>query len=355
MDKDENLGSIVHRIAAEERRWADVSCPSDQHSTDLRRRVFGNGSVHFVQQCVRCGEQVGGPVKRPSHEPHDFDFSIKERRNNVLATLTALRLERARVGGPEVCTVLAPFDTRRRAQESVDFDLERHAKEFGEEAALQLYMQRIWTRMEARRQKLAGETDRFCSERELHSWVKTYLSEDFILHHEVQGRHLAEKSGVRIDFIAYPKQHLIEAGYDDSPFGIEVKFIDPLNGFTRQASRGFWQTITYTDSEFGVGNQIVRPRYAILLSNLAFDAERALLKPDDVQQWRAFINLAHHARTWRLEIRGTKSKFEGWTVMCSSNAYFSRKDDFGRYGTGQVIYTRSTKMQIWDVPRVGNF
>lgn len=96
----------------------------------------------------------------------------------------------------------------------------------------------------------------------------------------------------------------------------------------------------------------MRLKFVMLFSNLGFDAEYKLLASDDVEQWRAFVNLAHHSKVARLEVKGTKARLEQWTIMFSSNAYFYRKAEFG---TGEVRYWRPNTNALRKIQRVGNF
>lgn len=331
---------------------------SRQHRTELRKRIVTGGAVHHVQQCLRCGSQVGSPERRPSVEPKDFDMELVARHEKVMRQYGELLREQARAelgrdGGDDPFDPLAArTEARKHIADSFDDLLARMSEVDGEATAKQIFLQRIGAAEKKRRLELAVATNRFSSEIELAAWLKSHLHADFILHQEVRGRHLAENLGVRIDFVAYPKQHLIDAGFEAGPFGIEVKFIDPMNGFSRKASRAFWQTVTYTDSEFYVDGKPVRLNFAMLFSNLGFDAEYKLLASDDVEQWRAFVNLAHHSKVARLEVKGTKARLEQWTIMFSSNAYFYRKAEFG---TGEVRYWRPNTNALRKIQRVGNF
>ncbi|OUM04504.1 hypothetical protein [Variovorax sp. JS1663] len=351
--------SIEERLERLRPALDQVRCEdARQHRTELRKRIVTGGAVHHVQQCMRCGSQVGSPEPRPPVEPKAFDQKLVARHQEVMREYGELLREKARAdlasagGGDPFDPTTARQDARQHMADSVDELLSRMSEIDGETAALQVFQQRISAVKKRRRDELAASTNRFASEVELSAWLKSHLQADFFLHEEVRGRHLAEDLGVRIDFVAYPKQHLIDAGFEAGPFGIEVKYIDPMNGFSRKASRAFWQTVTYTDSEFYVGAEAVRLNFAMLFTNLGFDAEYKLLASDDVEQWHAFVNLAHHSRVARLEVKGTKARLEQWTIMFSSNAYFYRKAEFR---TGEVKYWRPNTNALRKIQRVGNF
>lgn len=343
--------------AALDRVRCDDSRP---HQTELRRRIVTGGAVHYVQQCQRCGNQVGSASPRPAVVPMDFDLSIAEQSREVMRQEAELLREQARAkfGGEAIDDPFDPIAARTEARnhiaDSFDDLLARMSDIDGEATAMTIFRRRIRDIEKKRRNELASATDRFTSETELATWLKMHLASDFHLHQEVRGRHLAEDLGVRIDFVAYPRQHLIDAGFEPGPFGIEVKFINPMSGFSRKASRAFWQTVTYTDSEFYVDGvpKPVRLNFAMLFSNLGFEAEYKLLDADDTEQWHAFVNLAHHSKVARLEVKGSKTSLERWTIMFSSNAYFYRKSEFR---STEVLYLKPNTNALREIQRVGNF
>jgi hypothetical protein len=88
------------------------------------------------------------------------------------------------------------------------------------------------------------------SEDHLHHIVINTLSDSFTIRHEVAGRHLLENKGVRIDFLMYPKQRLIDQGFEPIWVGCEVKSpatkkkpITHIMDFAKQS-------IDYTESIF---------------------------------------------------------------------------------------------------------
>ncbi len=202
---------------------------------------------------------------------------------------------------------------------------------------------------------LVEATKRFKSEPELKAWLEAHLSEDFILKPEVVGKHMSEGVRVQIDYIAYAKPHLIAHGFEPVYFGIEVKFLDQTDGFTHKASRGIWQTVSYTDSTFFVDGEWRRLKFALFFSNLCFDEERELLEgvgmqpENDRVTWRALLQLANHANVGSLEILGNREAWRGWAMAFSSGRYFRRS-----MRDGQAVYHLSNANMINEV-RIGNF
>ncbi|CAN7782894.1 hypothetical protein LJR175_008253 [Variovorax sp. LjRoot175] len=348
-------GSVEERLERLKHVVESMRCPDDRHETELRKRTFSNGSCHLVQQCMRCGRQIGGAIgkraPRPAQEPEEFDQAIERRYGAVSSEYSALLSERLmdRTAGEALPSEVVQ-DRRQCLGDSFDELLASSSAGVEESEALDIFAGRIGAARARRRQILAKQIDRFESEEQLRVWLVQHLSGEFDLHPEVPGRHLAEGVGVRIDYLAVPKPHLVNEGFAPEPFGIEVKHINPLDGFTRRASRALWQTISYTDSAFDFGPHPIRLRFAVLFSNLAFEAERQLLKHDDFQQWHAFTNLAHHSNVGTLEIKGDKNKCDGWFIAFSSGNYFYRRSIYG----GDVVYVKPSTNTI-NKMRIGNF
>jgi hypothetical protein len=199
------------------------------------------------------------------------------------------------------------------------------------------------------------EADRFEGEPELKTWLEAHLSEDFVLKPEVVGRHTSKGERVQIDYVAYPKPHLIEQGFVPDYFGIEAKYLDQADGFSHKASRGIWQTVSYTDSTFFVDQEWRRLKFALFFSNLAFEEERGLLKDfgtqhdNDRMTWHALLQLANHANVGALEILGNRHAWNGWKMAFSGGSYFRRSTRNRR-----AAYALSNANMINKV-RIGNF
>lgn len=337
-------------------------CVCPQEGLQVCLRTVSKGAVHMVRQCRTCGRQIGGPLSRKllddaqaSALPH-FDASIEERYH-------ALRLEAAERERATVSELPAgPTAQRMAAERQASQEVAELVRRLSTRLAPDQVANALTTEAVAIRRALQASAratmPRFVDEPDLKQWLADHLSQDFELTAEVTGRHLAENVHVEIDFMAYPKPHLIEAGFVPWHFGIEVKHFNQNDGFSRKASRALWQTVSYTDSEFEIAGSAVRPRFALLFSNLSFESERSLLKnfgrltENDWVLWRGLLQLANHANVGTLDIKGTASAWQGWIMRFSTGGtYFLR-----RHGNrlGEPVYRESNRDLVEKV-RIGNF
>lgn len=368
---DEEHSGVLRQLTLLEAELAD-HCKCHGDLLRVRLRTFSGGSKHHVEQCVRCGRQKGGALgakvakeRLGFVEAPCFDEALQDsyREERVQLAQRASQLQRR---------YLELTDRERADEIFVGRDLDREKtqrvakaiEDCGTALAVEVLPGQIADAMAqhviALRRSLRdaelNSTRRFSSEKELKEWLVNHLSEDFELHAEVSGRHLAADAAVIIDYIAYPKPHLIEAGFAATHFGIEVKHLDQEDGFSRKASRAIWQAVSYTDSEFTVQGKVVRPKFAVLFSGLSFEAERRLLKnlgdqyENDVMVWRALLQLANHANVGTLEIKGTRDRWQGWKFAFSGGTYFTRS----HYREAHPLY-RASDGRLIDKVRVGNF
>ncbi len=96
-------------------------------------------------------------------------------------------------------------------------------------------------------------------EQALKSRLRSVLAPSFEYREEVEGVFLVDRTLVYIDFFVYPKALLIERGFDDKWFGIEVKsanFKDPKKKGLQVA----WQAVTYSQSTF----DSIRPQFVLI-------------------------------------------------------------------------------------------
>ncbi|MFG0604825.1 hypothetical protein ACF8CX_03655, partial [Vibrio mimicus] len=168
----------------------------------------------------------------------------------------------------------------------------------------------------------------FNNESELKQWFKEHLEADFRIRTEVEG--VYGDSKVKIDFMLVPRKHLIEEGFVKEPIGVEVKYFDVTNKFTKKSSRAIWQTVSYKHSVFKAetGEQYT-PAYCVLFSNLSFKHERELLlkyvptdAENDEMEWRGMLHLANHAGVGTFEISGSRKYYNGWAIKSVGGVYF---------------------------------
>ena len=63
------------------------------------------------------------------------------------------------------------------------------------------------------------------NEPQLKSYLLQYFGKDFIVRDEVEGNFLVDGTPVKIDYLMYPSEKLIEQGFAKEWFGVEVKAI----------------------------------------------------------------------------------------------------------------------------------
>jgi hypothetical protein len=367
---DEPMSDIEERLAwLEEHLRQSCACP--QSSLEVRLRTFTNGSTHHVWQCMGCGEQrgnaLGGKAARAllgsstaaafDDQVHEEYFAQRVALSTEHTALNDIKLARER---PEV---LANMRASREADEAralrvnaaVARCVEELQREITEPQVADALAKEAIAMRRRHRQVLIDATNRFRSEPELKEWLELHLAQDFILWPEVVGKHTSEGVRVQIDYVAYPRQHLIDHGFAPVYFGIEVKYLDQTEGFTHKASRAVWQTVSYTDSVFSVDGEMRRLKFALLFSNLGFEGELALLENLGMQRenewvtWKSLLQLANHANVGTLDILGTRDAWRGWSMAFSSGRYFRRTKK-----EGAVAYSLSNARMINKV-RIGNF
>lgn len=130
----------------------------------------------------------------------------------------------------------------------------------------------------------------FKSEKEVQDWFLRVFGEWFYIAKEVPGKHLIEDSQVRIDFMLHPKQVLVENGFYQKWFGVEVKLYPNHEKDLAAPSKALWQAVSYNNSKFYLNeseflnfqaselpsfkaselSQGIRPSYTMLFSNRSF-------------------------------------------------------------------------------------
>lgn len=90
-----------------------------------------------------------------------------------------------------------------------------------------------------------------------------------------------------------------------------MKHLDQTQGFSHKA-RGLWQTVSYTDSEFFLEGATIRPKFALLFSNISLRKSIVFLNrlgqelENDRALWGGLLQLANHANVGTLEIMGLR-------------------------------------------------
>lgn len=155
----------------------------------------------------------------------------------------------------------------------------------------------------------------------LKSQIEEILKNDFILRCDVKGQNLVEKTDVRIDYMLYPKQHLIESGFEPDWIGLEVKFIKDFSFADRgKKSHLLWQAITYSQSKFNIdeNNIEIRPYFvAVYVGDFEFQND------EKSKEWWALLNLAQYGGVGWLKI--IKSPNLGWVIDFNGGRYYGQK------------------------------
>jgi hypothetical protein len=147
------------------------------------------------------------------------------------------------------------------------------------------------------------------------------LSADFILLPEVRGelRFDSEIRRKRIDFMAYPKDHLIQKGFDAGWIGIETKSLFS-NGKRSEGNwvkqrNLLWQCLGYSLSQFIVAGTSIRPMFVLA----CIDAE-PIAGESSYEGWKELISFIQRAHVGLFEL------MPEWRIRFGPiQAYYSEK------------------------------
>lgn len=170
---------------------------------------------------------------------------------------------------------------------------------------------------------MSDEGERILKDKFTHL-VKT----DFRVLPNVVGQELIHQTRVIIDFMLYPKPHLLEAGFDPVWFGVEVKHFG-VSGETGKMSRFLWQCITYVQSIFTIDNEILKPVFVLGFSDVQeVNQDNNELCREYRSQWTGMIRLAGlaHVGTFYEVLPTSYKPLGGWNIGFSSSSYFRRID-----------------------------
>ncbi len=344
-----------------EKQISELYCDMADHEGELRLRKQKNGSCHYVKQCQKCGAQIGNALKYNSSEVIEagpdvpfFDETISDRYENFLACLKNKLFDSKTNRNPSPAVYKSEKQIKRDNLIDEINLLFRKAGDINEQDFLEAELIRKLREMV----NIFDQYDdfkSFSSENEIEEWLINNLSTDFYFYRQVPGKHISDGVKVKIDFLIFPKKHLINHGFSESFIGVEVKFFHPSNKFGKKSSRSWWQTISYLDCEFFLKDKIIKPKFCLLFSNLSFEGEIEYLKKyygkddNDVVIWRSYKQLANHARVGSLEIYGRPENNVGWGIHFANSPYFQ-----ARINQGQFHYILSTQNLVGKV-RIGNF
>jgi len=155
------------------------------------------------------------------------------------------------------------------------------------------------------------------TEEEIKKRFVSRAKRDFIIHAEVPGNHLIEKKTVKIDYLIYPREHLIDRGFDAAWVGIEVKFLSEYK--LGKLSKFAWQAISYGQSEFRIGEKKIRPLFIAMHSNVTFNLQKGKDIPENLTGLLGFLEYANVG--W-FEFDRTYI----WRIGFGSHGYFNKRN-----------------------------
>lgn len=362
---NESIKSRIEDIDKEMELLSYKPCECDLH-LEIKIRAFGGGE-HYVRQCNNCGRQKGNALKSADaldelkgHPPRIFDPITEERYNSEskkrIKKLSLLHREKFHLSHGEITSMYLENENKyREAYQALSEDIDSFIDSLGVEKTLLALYQQV---KRIKKKKLEASESRlsmFSSEDELKVWMINLLKNDFHVYKEVTGTHVTEKLKVRIDYVLYPKAHLVKHGFEPAPFGIEVKYLNQEKDFAHKASRGIWQSISYNDCEFSIKDKKFSLKFCLLFTNISFADEIDLLNlnsdhsDEKYMKWIGMLNVANHAKVGLLNISGTKERVKGWSMHFAGGVYFSCRSD-----KNESVYKLSNANTINKI-RVGNF
>ena len=170
-------------------------------------------------------------------------------------------------------------------------------------------------------------------EKELKIKCSNLLKNDFNIAENLCGFDMIYKKKVIIDFMIFPKEHLIENGFDPVWFGLEVKHFG-APGQSGKMSRFLWQCVSYVQSEFNIDNRVIRPKCVLGFSDVEesnhFNAESFR---DYKIMWLSMVRLVAfaHVGILKADISPKSTSTHNWSIWFSTSLYFRRRDnDYNR-------------------------
>lgn len=184
------------------------------------------------------------------------------------------------------------------------------------------------------------------NEEALKTKVRHYLSPDFIIREEVEGVHIVTGEKVKIDFLIYPKQHLLENGFEDFWVGIEVKSPNVKESH-KNGTKIAWQAITYKQSIF---EEKINPAFVLTYPRITEFYKNLNVLNETTgttfthNEGRNVGQLLQRANVGHLELR----KDCYWSLKFESEQfYYSNKKGKGQVkNLGVTVHVGSTKRNL---------
>ena len=164
------------------------------------------------------------------------------------------------------------------------------------------------------------------------AYLRAKLEEDFLVYEDWQGRHMHGGEYVKYDLVLQPRPHLVERGFDNGFFVIEVKLFNTTDKMKHdtKAKDLLWQCISYSFSEIVLSaGALEKPLFVLYyIGGNGFD-----------QVYEDDLNFLHHfvqrGGVGRLDIH---PKY-GWIIKFGGTNYF-------RKTTGKGPHHVGTKRQV---------
>lgn len=286
------------------------------------KRTLKNDTIAIVMQCTICGKQRGGALSKNSEKNIDelpnFDYSLSNAVNKFDDSILINFLENNEIYKQLKDEYGNNHDLLVRTAEGI----------------LSL------ATIEKASSFINSKFSDLDNEPKLTDWLVDFLKEDFYIKQKLRGKHILTEKIVEIDLMLYPKKHLIESGFEENYFGIEVKYLDPMHDMFRKASEMFWQTMSYRNSVFQIKDKMVSPAFTLVFTNLAFEGQREQLIHreyiDFKSMWRAYRHLANHAGVGTMEILEPRKRnhveIDG---KCGFKIYFAIREYFTKSREGE--------------------
>ena len=166
--------------------------------------------------------------------------------------------------------------------------------------------------------------------------VAQSLQTDFEVLEGLRGSHKHGGERVYYDLVARPRQHLIDLGFDDGYFVIEVKMFNPEDNKQHdlKARDLLWQCVAYSFSEIELpAGRSTRPLFVLyFIDGTGFDSFHL----DELKTLHHFVQRGGVGRL-------TFEPKLGWTMVFGGTRYFTKLRGKGPHHVGTKRQTGSAR------------
>lgn len=300
-----------------------------QEHEDLRERTIGKGTAYVIQ-CTFCGCQIGQSISKKGvmSIPKLFDDSLTELFDRKYREIKFGSISRVKLGG-DTFNIFDQFEKKLDAFIDEFVTASAGSNTADKSLLLNAYLTRKSDQYH--KQKRSA----WQSELQIKEWFFQTFSQWFYIYPEVRGYGLINgiQKRIIIDYVIIAKPELIDSGFTSKPVGIEAKFFkfQSGDGFTKSASRGVFQALSYwySNSTWDIPNVSDKQIACVmLLSNLSFKEERDALESEPSRskkkQWGTFLNLANNGNIGEIHYNfGYHAHPDTWAFKFGGSTYFS--------------------------------